>query len=171
MPCDLPSLNQLPAAEFVRVAGPLYEHSPWIAARAAAARPFASVETLHAELVAVIAAASIEEQVGLIAAHPDLAGKLALSGQLTADSAAEQKTARLDQLSPADFARITTLNDAYRAKFGFPFVICVRDHSQTGIFEAFEKRAANARSAEIETALAQIARIGWHRLQALVGAA
>lgn len=171
MPHDLPALNQLPAAEFTRVAGPLYEHSPWIAERAAAARPFASVEAMHAALVAVIAAASTAEQVGLIAAHPDLAGKLAVAGQLTAESTAEQKTARLDQLSAADFARITALNDAYRAKFGFPFVICVRDHAQSEIFTAFEKRVASDRATEIETALAQIARIGWHRLRALVGAA
>lgn len=171
MPFDLPTLNRMPVADFVATAGPLYEHSPWIAERAAVARPFASVEAMHAALVAVIAAASVEEQVGLIAAHPDLAGKLAVAGRLTADSTAEQKTARLDRLSPEDFARITALNDAYRARFGFPFVICVRDHTQAGIFEAFEKRVASERAVEIETALAQIARIGWHRLQALVGAA
>lgn len=171
MSFDLHTLNQMSAADFTAAAGPLYEHSPWIAERAAAARPFASVEAMHRELVAVVARATLDEQVGLIAAHPDLAGKLALAGGLTADSTAEQKTARLDRLSPADFARITALNDAYRAKFGFPFVICVRDHTQAGIFEAFERRVASDRATEIETALAQIARIGWHRLQALVGAA
>ena len=170
MSFDLHTLNQMSAADFTAAAGPLYEHSPWIAERAAGARPFASVEALHGELVAVVARATLAEQVGLIAAHPDLAGKLALAGGLTAESTAEQKTARLDRLSPEDFARITALNDAYRAKFVFPFVICVRDHTQAGIFEAFERRVASDRAAEIETALAQIARIGWHRLQALVGA-
>ncbi|MEY4488851.1 MAG: 2-oxo-4-hydroxy-4-carboxy-5-ureidoimidazoline decarboxylase [Verrucomicrobiota bacterium] len=168
MPFNLSTLNVLPAADFVRAAGPLFEHSPWIAERAAAARPFATLEAMHQTLVAVVAAASNAEQVGLIAAHPDLAGKLAVAGLLTADSTAEQKTARLDRLSPADFTRITALNDAYRAKFDFPFVICVRDHTQAGIFEAFEQRVANSREAEIKTALAQIARIAWHRLQALV---
>jgi OHCU decarboxylase len=167
MPHHISTLNALSAAEFVRVAGPLFEHSPWIAERAAAARPFATLDAMHQRLVEVVAAATEAEQVGLIAAHPDLAGKLAVAGKLTAESTAEQKTARLDQLSPADFARITVLNDAYRAKFGFPFVICVRDHTQAGIFEAFEQRVANPREAEIKTALAQIARIAWHRLQTL----
>jgi 2-oxo-4-hydroxy-4-carboxy-5-ureidoimidazoline decarboxylase len=171
MPLNLSALNVLPAAEFVRVAGPLFEHSPWIAERAASARPFATLVAMHNALVSAVAAATEAEQVGLIAAHPDLAGKLAVSGLLTAESTAEQKTACLDRLSPADFARITALNDAYRAKFGFPFVICVRDHTQAGIFEAFEQRVANPRDAEIKTALAQIARIAWHRLQDLVTAA
>lgn len=171
MSFDLSVLNEMSAADFIRTAGPLFEHSPWIAERAAAARPFVSVEAMHGELVAVVARASVDEQVGLIAAHPDLAGKLALAGELTADSTAEQKTARLDRLSPEDFARISALNDAYRAKFGFPFVICVRDHTQAGIFEAFERRVASDRATEIDTALAQIARIGWHRLRALVGVA
>lgn len=171
MSIPLSTLNELAPDAFVRAAGPLFEHSPWIAERAAGGRPFGSVEAMHAGLLAVVAAATVEEQVGLIAAHPDLAGKLAVAGELTEHSTAEQKTARLDRLSAEDFARISGWNEAYRAKFGFPFVICVRDHTQAGIFEAFERRLANSREAEIETALAQIGRIGWHRLQALVGAA
>jgi len=168
MPYDLTTLNQLPSDEFVRVAGPLFEHSPWIAERAATQRPFESVEKLHASLVAVITEATPDEQVGLIAAHPDLAGKLAVAGRLTADSTAEQKSARLDRLTPEQFDRITALNEAYREKFGFPFVICVLDHQQDEIFDAFETRVAHGREEEIAAALFQIGRIGWHRLQGLL---
>lgn len=162
------TLNQLPVAEFTRTAGPLFEHSPWIAERAAARRPFASIEVMHRELLAVVAAATTEEQIALIAAHPDLAGRLAVAGELTAHSQAEQRTARLDQLTPEQFIRMTELNDRYRSRFGFPFVICVRDHSQAEIFDEFERRLANDRPAEIAAALAQIGRIAWHRLVALL---
>ena len=165
----LETLNVLQKDDFVRIVGPLFEHSPWIAARAWNARPFASSEKLHATLVEVVRTASNEEQVGLIQAHPDLAGKLAIAGQLTEHSTAEQKSARLDRLTPEQFAHITALNDRYRAAFGFPFVICVKDHTQDTIMSAFEERVNHSRAAEIPAALDQIGRIAWHRLQSLLG--
>ena len=110
----------------------------------------------------------MDEQIGLICAHPDLAGKLAIAGELTDQSASEQKSARLDQLTAEQFSRITALNNRYRERFGFPFVICVRDHSQTEIFDEFERRLRHDRSAEIQAALGQIGRIAWHRLKTLM---
>jgi OHCU decarboxylase len=168
---SLQTLNLLPAPEFVRVVGPLFEHSPWIAERAAPARPFTSAAHLHAALVAVVAAASSDEQIALIRAHPDLAGKLAIAGELTAHSTAEQQSARLDRLSPGQFARITALNDRYRATFGFPFVICVKDHTQDSIMCTFEERVNHTCADEIPAALHQIGRIAWHRLQSLLSSA
>lgn len=165
---ELVTLNQLSEPEFVAVIGPLFEHSSWIAARGAGKRPFGSIEELYQRLQAIVAQATLDEQIGLICAHPDLAGKLAIAGELTDQSALEQKSARLDQLTAEQFTRITALNDRYRERFGFPFVICVRDHSQAEIFDEFERRLRNDRSGEILAALAQIGRIAWHRLKALM---
>ena len=171
MPFDLVTLNQLPVDDFIRVAGPLFEHSPWIALRAASRRPFASVPDMHAVLVNVVDSATEGEKLALIRAHPDLAGKLAIAGDLTTHSRAEQKSARLDQLTPEQFADITALNERYRKKFEFPFVLCVRDHTQAELFEAFHRRIDHDRSAEMDAALTQIGRIAWHRLLALVASA
>ena len=165
---ELVTLNQLSEPDFVTVVGPLFEHSPWIAARAAGKRPFDSIEELYEQLLAVVGQSTLDEQMGLICAHPDLAGKLAIAGELTGQSASEQKSARLDELTAEQFTRITALNDRYRERFGFPFVICVRDHSQAEIFDEFERRLRHDRSAEIQAALAQIGRIAWHRLNALM---
>jgi OHCU decarboxylase len=170
MALDLVTLNQLPPREFVFVTAPLFEHSLWIAERAASRRPFASIEAFHARLLDVVEEAGEEAQLALIRAHPDLAGKLAIAGELTVHSQAEQQSARLDRLTPEQFEQMTSLNAAYRSKFEFPFVICVRDHTQAGIFEAFRRRIANDRSAERSEALAQIGRIAWHRLLALMTA-
>lgn len=170
MALDLVTLNQLPFHEFVSVTGPLFEHSPWIAERVASRRPFATIGEFYAELIGIVAQAGVGDQLALIRAHPDLAGKLAIAGELTDHSRSEQKSARLDQLTPEQFRQMTALNETYRSKFDFPFVICVRDHTQDGIFEAFQRRVANAPSDEVTEALRQIGRIGWHRLQALIPA-
>jgi len=167
---SLSTLNDLTKTEFVRVVGPLFEHSPWIAERAWSARPFASADALHAELAATVARATREEQVALIRAHPDLAGKLAIAGELTEHSTAEQKSARLDRLTAEQFAQITRFNERYRERFSFPFVICVRDHTQDSIFSEFARRLAHEPSVEVTAALHEITRIAWHRLQALLSA-
>ena len=133
-------------------------------------RPFADAEALYQALCDVLDEAPEERKVALIAAHPDLAGKLAIAGELTDFSTAEQQSARLDQLTPEQFAHITALNEQYRSRFGFPFVICVKDHTQASIFREFERRVNLARDAEIEAAVTQIKRIAWHRLQALLTA-
>ena len=140
----------------------LFEHSPWVEARADA-RP--SSGDRHADLMAVLYDASPEEQLALIRAHPELAGKAAVDGRLTAASAAEQASAGLDRLTQAEYDRFHVLNAAYRERFGFPFIICVRLTDKAGILAAMERRLANDRDAEISEALAQIGEIVRLRLE------
>jgi 2-oxo-4-hydroxy-4-carboxy-5-ureidoimidazoline decarboxylase len=134
----------------------LFEHSPWVEARAAA-RP--SSGDRHADLMAVVHAAAPEEQLALIRAHPELAGKAAIDGSLTEASAAEQASAGLDRLTEAEFGRFHALNAAYGDKFGFPFIICVRLTDKAGILGAMERRLANSREAELATAIEEIGNI------------
>jgi 2-oxo-4-hydroxy-4-carboxy-5-ureidoimidazoline decarboxylase len=134
----------------------LFEHSPWVEARADA-RP--SSGDRHADLMAVVADATPEERLALIRAHPELAGKAAVDGRLTEASAAEQAGAGLDRLTQAEFDRFHALNAAYREKFGFPFIICVRLTDKAGILDAMERRLANDRDSEIATAIGQIGEI------------
>lgn len=142
----------------------LFEHSPWVEARADA-RP--SCGDRHADLMAVVGDATPDEQLALIRAHPELAGKAAVDGALTEASAAEQASAGLDRLSQAEFDRFHALNTAYREKFGFPFIICVRLTNKAGILAAMERRLANDRDAEIAEALAQIGEIVRLRLETI----
>ncbi|HEX6375248.1 MAG TPA: 2-oxo-4-hydroxy-4-carboxy-5-ureidoimidazoline decarboxylase [Allosphingosinicella sp.] len=140
----------------------LFEHSPWVEDRADA-RP--SSGDRHTDLMAVVHDASPEEQLALIRAHPELAGKAAVDGSLTEASAAEQAGAGLDRLSQAEFDRFHALNAAYRAKFGFPFIICVRSTDKAGILAAMERRLGNDRDAEIATALDEVGEIVRLRLK------
>ena len=165
MPCPLAELNACDSARFVAVCGPLYEHSPWVAERVVASRPFASRETLHAALVAAVAAATADEQLALIRAHPDLVGRLAREGRLTAASTAEQAAAGLDALTPAEIEAFERYNLAYRDRFGFPFVICARENRKDAILAAFPVRLGHTADEERATALAEIGRIGWLRLR------
>ena len=158
----LAEINALDAAAFVARFGSLFEHSPWVVERAAALRPFAD---LHAGLMAALHAASTEEQLALIRAHPELAGKAAVDRTLTEASAAEQASAGLDRLTPDEFARFHALNAAYRARFDFPFIICVRLTDKAGILAAMEQRLAHDFDAEIATAIAQIGDIVRLRLE------
>jgi OHCU decarboxylase len=160
----LSRLNAFDQAGFVAVCGPLFEHSPWIAGRAWPRRPFASVERLHAAMVDVMYSATEEEQIKLISSHPDLVGRLARDGRLTAESTAEQSAAGLTGLSPGDAETFDRYNAAYKAKFGFPFVICARENKKDAILRAFPIRLNNDRAAEIATALAEIAKIARLRL-------
>jgi 2-oxo-4-hydroxy-4-carboxy-5-ureidoimidazoline decarboxylase len=140
----------------------LFEHSPWVEARADA-RP--SSGDRHTDLMAVVHEAAPEEQLALIRAHPELAGKAAVDGSLTEASAAEQASAGLDRLTQAEFDRFHALNAAYAEKFGFPFIICVRLTDKAGILAAMERRMANDRDTEIATALDQIGEIVRLRLE------
>ena len=140
----------------------LFEHSPWVEERADA-RP--SSGDRHSDLMAVVHDASPEEQLALIRAHPELAGKAAVDGSLTRASAAEQASAGLDRLTQAEFDRFHALNAAYREKFGFPFIICVRLTDKAGILAAMERRLANDRETEIATALDEIGKIVRLRLE------
>ncbi|MFN3985437.1 MAG: 2-oxo-4-hydroxy-4-carboxy-5-ureidoimidazoline decarboxylase [Rhodocyclaceae bacterium] len=167
-PAILSALSALPRDTFTQRLGEVFEHSPWIAERAWAYRPFDSVDALHAAMVAVIGAASIEEQLALIRAHPELAGKEAAAGTLTQASSGEQRGAGLDQCSPAELQRLRGLNAAYRERFGFPFVIAVKGLSRYQIMDAVEARLAHDRKTELQECLAQIARIGRFRLDALL---
>jgi 2-oxo-4-hydroxy-4-carboxy-5-ureidoimidazoline decarboxylase len=149
---------------FVARYAALFEHSPWLVHRAAARLPFPD---LHGGLMREVYEATPEEQLALIRAHPELAGKTAIDGNLTAASQAEQASAGLDRLTQDEFDRFHALNRAYSEKFGFPFIICVRLTTKAGILAAMEQRLANGRDAEIATALAQIGEIVRLRLEHL----
>lgn len=165
MPVTLRELNAMDQDAFVATIGHVFERSPWIAAQAWERRPFASVEQLHEALAAVMWDATPERHLALIRAHPDLAGRAAIAGELTADSTREQASAGLDRLTPEEYARFTRLNTHYREQFGFPFIICVREHTKASILTAFETRLAQERQREIATALGEVAKIARLRLQ------
>jgi 2-oxo-4-hydroxy-4-carboxy-5-ureidoimidazoline decarboxylase len=167
---SIAALNAADRATFVAAIGFAFEDSPWIAEAAYAQGPFASVDDLHAALTGVVATAPEHRQVALIAAHPDLAGRVAREGRLTAASRGEQAAAGLDRLTAAQIARFDEANAAYRARFGFPFVICAREHDQASILAALERRARNDRAAEIAAALGEIAKIARLRLEDAVTA-
>ena len=147
---------------FVATYGPLFEHSPWVAEDAYEHGPYATREALYEGLVTTMYAAPRERQVALVRAHPELAGKVA-----TVDSEREQSSAGLDRLERDEYETLTSANAAYREKFGFPFVICVRDHDKASILEAAQARVRNDPDTELRTALGEIARIAHHRLEAL----
>jgi 2-oxo-4-hydroxy-4-carboxy-5-ureidoimidazoline decarboxylase len=164
----LAQLNLLTREEFVRLVGPVFEHSPWIAETTWAHRPFASLEQLHVALCRTVAEAREEKHVALILAHPDLVGRAALAGTLTPESNREQASAGLGQLSAEEIALFQTNNQAYRNKFGFPFVICARLNKKEAILKGFEVRLKNTREQEIKAALEEIGKIAWLRLQDLI---
>ena len=162
--------SQMPEAEFVERFGGIFEHSPWIAQRAFAGELSPANDTaigLHAALAFQFRAASDEERLGVLADHPDLAGKLAQAKRLTASSTEEQASAGLDALTTEEHARLTDLNNRYVTKFGFPFIIAVRDHTKSGILAAFETRIENDRDAEFAAACRQVERIALLRLDAM----
>jgi 2-oxo-4-hydroxy-4-carboxy-5-ureidoimidazoline decarboxylase len=164
MPASLSELNRLDRAAFVEAVGPVFEDSPWIAERTWEERPFASREALHAALCRTVESASADEQVALIRAHPDLVGRAARAGTLTPASTREQAGAGLDALSADEAARFDRYNEAYRARFGFPFVICARENRKESILAAFPVRLAHTRDEEVTAALREIARIARLRL-------
>ena len=139
--------------------GDVFENSPWLVERAAAALPYASRDALVATLVDVMNEAARDEQLALIRAHPDLAGKAARAGELTGSSTREQASVGLDQLTDEEFDRFSRLNRDYQARFGFPFIIAVRDHSKESILAAFVTRLNNDPATEIAEAIRNIARI------------
>ncbi len=162
------AVNALDRDGFVALLGGLFEGSPWIADRTWPARPFAGRAALHEALCATMDAASGMEQVALIRAHPDLVGRAALEGTLTPRSAHEQASAGLDHLSSAEVDLFARLNEAYRARFGFPFVICARLNKKEAIVTGLRSRVANTRDGEIHTALGEIAKISLLRLEDIV---
>ena len=147
---------------FIATYGPLFEHSPWVAEDAYEHGPYEDRRALYDGLVAAMYAAPEDRQIALVRAHPELAGKVA-----TVDSEREQSSAGLDRLERDEYETLVSANAAYREKFGFPFVICVRDHDKGSILEAAQARVRNDPATELRTALAEIARIAHHRLEAL----
>ena len=163
---DAEALGRMSQAEFVARLGGIYEHSPWVAERAFAARPFTTLDTLHAAMNGAMLGASKDEQLALIRAHPELLGRLE-AAQLTESSRAEQASAGLDRCTAEEKARMRALNRAYREKFGFPFIVAVKGLDWGGIIERMERRLANTPEAEFAAALAEIGRIARFRLEAL----
>jgi 2-oxo-4-hydroxy-4-carboxy-5-ureidoimidazoline decarboxylase len=166
----LDELNRMDRRTFVAALGDIFEHSPWIADTAYDARPFASLQGLYQALTDTVIGVDAARQMALIAGHPDLAGKAAREGAITADSKMEQASASLDRLSEQEFEKFHKLNDAYRVKFSIPFIVCVRRHSKDSILRQFERRLANSEAAERETALNEIFRIAALRLDQRVSA-
>jgi 2-oxo-4-hydroxy-4-carboxy-5-ureidoimidazoline decarboxylase len=167
---ELAAINNASEADFVAALGDIFEHAPWVAEGAAAARPFASLGALFAAFGDAMRRAEPARILALIQGHPDLAGKAARAGNLTPDSTAEQAGAGLDRLSEEEYATFHRLNDAYRAKFGFPFIICVRRHTKDSILSQFERRLAHNTMAELEAAVAEVMRIAALRLDQHVAA-
>lgn len=160
----LESLNKASPQEFAAALGEIFEHSPWVAERVAAKRPFASVRALLDAMTNAVQSASKDEKAKLLRAHPDLAGKAARAGTLTKDSNAEQASAGLDQLSEREFESFQGFNTNYQKKHGIPFIICVRRHTKGSILKQFAKRIDNPAAQEFETALHEVFRIAALRL-------
>jgi OHCU decarboxylase len=168
---DLLSLDELNAMDedtFVAALGALFEHSPWVARDAYAARPFHSIDGLRAALEGAMRGAPRARQVELIRAHPELAGREARAGELTAASAGEQAGAGLDRLSADEVRALSELNRDYRERFGFPLVVCVREHTTHSILAWGLERVTHAPDEEVAIALGEIAKIAGLRLRDLV---
>src|SRR5215213_2893326 len=164
----VPEANRLDREGFVRAFGSIYERSPWVAERAWEERPFEAPEDLRLALRRAVGEAPRERQLDLIRAHPDLAGKAAVAGELTPESEREQSSAGLDRLSPDEYERFRNVNAAYREKFGFPMVVYVKEHTKDSILAQTEARLANTREREVKTALEEIQKIAASRLKDLI---
>lgn len=163
-PLSLETLNRGSTEEFVAQLGSVFEHAPWVAEAAAAARPFATADALHAAMMAVLHALPERDCVALLRGHPELAGAMARQGRMTADSVAEQGALGLGDAAAADAREWDRLNAAYNQRFGFPFILCIRRHGRDSALREFERRLGNDRPAELAAALQEIARISRLRL-------
>lgn len=167
----LAELNALdPRALAVALAG-VFEQSPWIVERTCASRPFASLDALHRALIDTVKRATDDERLALLRAHPELAGKTAIAGEMTAASVDEQTSAGLAACTPEEFARLNELNRRYNARFGFPFILAVRGLDRQQILDEFARRVEREYHVEFSESLAQVARIARLRLDGLLGAA
>jgi 2-oxo-4-hydroxy-4-carboxy-5-ureidoimidazoline decarboxylase len=165
---SLADLNAMSKEDFVAALANIFEYSPWIAEEAAAARPFAGVKGLFAAMTRAVDDAAPGRRLALIKVHPDLADKTKRGDLLTAESNAEQNSVGLDRLSEAEYAAFERVNAAYRDKFGFPYIVCVRRHTKDSILRDFEKRLPNDPVAEVAATIAEIGRIAALRLDQLV---
>jgi 2-oxo-4-hydroxy-4-carboxy-5-ureidoimidazoline decarboxylase len=167
---SLPALNALDRSEFVAALDGVVEHAPWVPEAIERERPFAGLAGVLAAVGRALSAADEARRLDVLKGHPDLAGTAARAGTLTRDSTAEQASAGLQSLSDEEFARFNRLNDAYRKKFGVPFIICVRRHTKASILQQFEQRLRHDGSAEVEAALAEVLRIVALRLDQRISA-
>src|SRR5258707_5631636 len=168
MSTKISDLNAASKDEFVAALGNVFEYSPWIAEQAATFRPFAGVNALFAAMKQVVDHAPTEQRLALIKAHPDLANKTQRAAGLTAESNAEQSSVGLDRLSDAEFDAFERINNAYRAKFGFPYIVCARRQTRDSILRDFERRLPNDVTTETQTSIGEICRIAALRLDQLV---
>jgi 2-oxo-4-hydroxy-4-carboxy-5-ureidoimidazoline decarboxylase len=166
---SLSQLNRASDEDFVMILGGIYEHSKWVPRRLLRQRPFPDWGSLRLAMQDVVEAAGDLEKLALIRDHPDLAGKLARAGQLTAESAKEQAGLGLDRLTDEEYELFQRQNERYREKFGFPFIICARLTTKQGVLDAFEKRLENSADEEISQALKQVHEIARLRLEDLCG--
>lgn len=165
---NLAALNDMDRDAFVAAIGPTFENSPWVAQAAWSRRPFADIGALHAAMLAVVREAPQERCLAFLCSHPELAGREARDGTMTAESVGEQRSAGLDALSRDELTEMQHLNRAYRERHGFPFIIAVRRNTKQQIFEALRTRAAASTEAEQRAALDQIGFITRGRIDALV---
>jgi 2-oxo-4-hydroxy-4-carboxy-5-ureidoimidazoline decarboxylase len=164
MSYSIAAINQLEREQFVERVGWVFEHSPWVAERAWRHRPFASLDQLCERMNGEVDAASIDERLALLRAHPDLGTR----AKVSASSASEQAGAGLDQLTADEYRRLTELNSAYREKFGFPFLLAVKGSGKSAILEALEVRLNATREDEFQEALRQVFRIARFRLESFL---
>jgi len=164
----LSELNACSKDDFVAALANIFEHSPWIAEQAASMRPFAGVNQLFDAMKAAVDRAPSELRLALIKAHPDLADKTQRAAGLTAESSAEQNSVGLDRLSDAEYVAFERVNNAYRSKFGFPYIVCVRRHTKDSILRDFERRLPNDARTETQTSIEEICRIAALRVDQLV---
>jgi OHCU decarboxylase len=157
-------VNAMDRETFVEKFGAIFEDAPWVASRAWDSRAFTSRQALHQAMQQQVASAARSEQLALLQAHPDLGTR----ARMSAASTREQTGAGLDQLTPEEFAELHALNQAYRAKFGFPFLFAVKGSDKTTIMEALRRRLEADQEAELAEALAQVYRIAWWRLETVV---
>lgn len=165
----LERLNETSPDQFVALLGAIVEHSPWVAEAAASRRPFSTIDLLHRTMMQIVAEAPAAQKLALIQAHPELAGREAVAGEMTPASTGEQARLGLDRLPALEFDEITRLNRAYRERFGFPCIVALRLHqTRSEVLKEMERRLANDRATEIGLALEQIGYIARGRLQKLV---
>lgn len=164
----LDDLNRAAPGDFLSALGDTFELAPWVAEAAAAKRPFATVTALHEAMMGAVRAVPRDRQLDFLRGHPDLAGKAARAGAVTEDSRHEQASVGLDTLTEEEFARFHRLNDAYKAQFGFPFIVCVRRHTRDSILNQFERRLRHDAATEFAAALQEISFITRLRLASKV---
>ena len=169
-PVDMAPINAMDRAAFVQKFGGIFENSPWVAEKAWEKKPFASLDEMHAAMVAVAKYAPATAQLALLQSHPDLAGKEAQAGTMTASSVSEQASAGLNALSHDEMVQVSDLNAAYKKKFGFPFIIAVRMHTKEGILFEFKRRLQNDTQTEFANDLQNVYIITRLRLNKLLDA-